>query len=578
MVKLSKYILKYWYFVILLLVFVVIQTQANLTIPELLGKMMNEGIMKQDQDQVIKIGMEMLGYVFVTGVAAVFASYFASVLSTSYGRDVREDVFKRVETYSASEFDQISTASLITRSTNDIVQTQTVWYMLLRLATMAPIMGIGGFTRALKVNEQAGVVFGVAIGALALIFIVVSVVAIPLFTKAQRSLDKLNLVARERLTGVRVIRAYNRDQEESKRFDFANMDLKTVNTKVNRIMAVTMPLFQLIMSLTIVAIIWLGANQIQQLKMSGGDIMTLIQYASQVLFAFIMVAMIFIMVPRASASAKRINEVLDLQPSIVSAKHPIHEFPETGTIEFKDVSFTYPGAELPVLQNISFKSRPGEITAIIGGTGSGKSTFINLIPRFYEATKGTVLIDGVDINAMDLKTLRSKIGLVPQKAVLFSGTVATNLEFGKPGASEEEMWHALTVAQSRRFVEEKEDNLNSEVAQGGKNFSGGQKQRLSIARAIIKKPNVYIFDDSFSALDYKTDSELRSALKDETKDASVIIVGQRIASIMDADRILVLDQGEVIGMGTHEELMNSCEVYQEIARSQLSQEEIERGR
>lgn len=539
-----------------------------------MADIIDTGVIQKDIPYIWKVGGFMLLVAAIGTICSVAASFLSAKVSMKYGRDLRFKVFSHVENFSLQEFDQIGTASLITRTTNDITQVQQVLNMMLRMMVSAPLMAIGGIIMAFSKDTKLSMVIVVAVPLLFFVIFLVVRKGIPLFKLVQVKLDHVNRVLRENLTGIRVIRSFNRVDYEKKRFDAANFDLTDVSIKVNKIMAVLMPFMMLIMNYTSIAIIWFGAIRIDNGNMQVGDLMAFLQYAMQIMFSMIMLSMMFVLIPRASASATRINEVLEINPVIIEKEKEKCSTQKRGYVEFQNVTFSYPGAEEPALTNISFSAHPGEITAIIGGTGSGKSTLIKLIPRFYDIDSGRILVDGVEVTKMSLESLREKIGMVPQKAVLFSGTVAENIRFGKEDASDEEVKHAAQVAQATEFISEMKKGFDSEISQGGSNVSGGQKQRLSIARALVRKPEIYIFDDSFSALDFKTDAKLRAALKQETIESTVFIVAQRVTTIMDADRIIVLDEGEVAGIGTHQELMNTCEVYQEIVSSQLSEEEI----
>ena len=507
-------------------------------------------------------------------VCSVISTFLSSRTSVGFGRILRNKLFTKVESFSLHEFDKIGTATLITRTTNDVTQIQAVTIMIFSIMLFAPLTALGGIVMALREDAPLTWIFAVIIPLLGIIIGVTLKSAMPLFKLMQVKIDKLNLVLREGLTGIRVIRAFNRIDTEKVRFDDASTDLMDNAIKVNKIMAFLMPMMMLIMNVTTVAIIWFGGIRIDAGNMEIGSLIAFIQYGMQILFGFLMLSMVFIMIPRAQASAIRINEVLEMEPEILDPKMPILADKESGYVEFKDVSFSYPGADQPAVSNITFSAKPGEITAIIGGTGSGKSTLINLIPRFYDATSGFVLVDGVDVREMSQESLRAKIGFVPQKTVLFSGTIAENIKYGKDNATVEEIEHAANVAQATDFINTMTDGYEHVISQGGTNISGGQKQRLSIARALVRKPEIYIFDDSFSALDFKTDAKLRAALKNETAKATVLIIAQRVATVMDADRIIVLDDGAISGMGTHKELLTSCKVYHEIVSSQLSEEEL----
>ncbi|HIR94028.1 MAG TPA: ABC transporter ATP-binding protein [Candidatus Egerieimonas intestinavium] len=527
-------------------------------------------------DYIKSSGIQMLGLAFVTMAAAIAVTFLSCRLAASLGRSLRNEIFGKVISFSSSEMNQFSTASLITRSTNDIQQVQMMTTMMFRIVLYAPILGIGGVIKVLNTEGSMTWILAVAV---ALIMVVVGVlfkVAMPRFRRLQTLIDRVNLVAREILTGIPVIRAFSREKREEERFEEANQNLTRTNLFVNRCMTFMMPLMMLIMNGITVLIVYTGAHTIDSGTMQVGDMMAFIQYAMQIIMSFLMITMISIMLPRAEVSAKRINQVLDTQVEIENpaiCKSPRED--KKGELEFRNVSFAYPGAEEKVLENISFTAARGETVAFIGSTGSGKSTLVNLIPRFFDVTEGEILLDGVDIREMDLKDLRRRLGYVPQKGVLFSGTIDSNLRYGCPDAPEEAIRRAAEIAQATEFIEAKPEKYRSPIAQGGSNVSGGQKQRLSIARAIAKNPEVYIFDDSFSALDFKTDVTLRKALKESTGDATTLIVAQRISTIIHADQILVLDEGRVAGKGTHKELLKTCEVYRQIATSQLSEEELD---
>lgn len=508
----------------------------------------------------------------------VFANLNSAKVAMGFSRDLRTDLFIKVESFSLGEFNTLGTSSLITRTTNDITQVQQVVLMSLRMMVTAPLMVIGGLIMALSTNLELSVILLISIPILVVVILLVARSGMPLFKSMQVKLDKLNLVLRENLTGIRVIRAFNKVPYEQKRFDDANSDLMQTAIKVNKIMAVLMPSMMIIMNLTSVALIWFGGIRIQAGAFEVGSLIAFIQYVMQIMMALVMVTMMFVLIPRAAASAERINEVLETPFEIQDSVSGDVDCKIHGEVTFKDVTFAYPNSEEPALTHITFDTKPGKTTAIIGGTGSGKSTLISLIPRFYDITSGQLLVDGIDVKDMTQAQLRQKIGLVPQKAILFNGTIRDNMKYGKEDATDEEIWQALEVAQARDFVSEMEDGLDSYIAQGGSNVSGGQKQRLCIARALIRKPEIYIFDDSFSALDFKTDAKLRKALKHETTNSAVILVAQRVSTIMDADEILVLYDGKIVGQGTHKELLNTCDVYKEIALSQLSKEEIENGK
>lgn len=560
--------------ILLIFLFIFGQAMAELALPTLMADIVNNGMMKGDNGYIITYGGYMLIVALASTVFSIIGAFLSAKVSLGVGQNLRNTLFTRVENYSLNEFDKLGTASLITRTTNDIVQIQTVLVMMLRFMIYAPVMSVGGIIMAVSKDKGLTLILLVVIPIMLIFMGAVAYKVMPAFKAMQKKLDRLNMVLRENLTGIRVIRAFNKLEHERKRFEVANADLTDTSIKVNQMMAIMHPFMMIIMNITSIAITWFGGWRIAEGTMQVGDMMAFIQYAMQIMFSFIMVAMMFVMVPRAQASADRINEVLEMEPEIVD---PVirKEFKDIkGYVEFENVSFRYPGAEEPALCNISFTAGPGEITAIIGGTGSGKTTLINLIPRFYDVCEGRILVDGVDISELYQDDLRSKIGFVSQSAILFSGSISENIRYGKRDATDEEVSYAADIAQATSFITEMPLGFETMIAQGGTNISGGQKQRLSIARAIVRKPEIYIFDDSFSALDFKTDSLLRSALKKETKDAAVIIVAQRVSTVVDADRILVLHDGELVGSGKHKDLIKSCQVYREIASSQLSEEEL----
>jgi len=571
--RLFRYLAPYKLLIISIIGLVFLQTLTELYLPTLMSDIIDTGVIQQDIPYIWRIGGFMLLITLLGTICAITASYFSAKVSMTFGKELRNRVFGHVENFSLHEFGDVGTASLITRTTNDVTQVQLVLNMILRMMVMAPLMAIGGVIMALSKDVGLSWVIIVAVPILILVIFLIIRKAIPLFSVVQVRLDSVNRVLRENLTGVRVIRSFNRINFEKERFRKANLDLTNTTIQVNKIMAVMMPSMMLIMQLTQIAIVWFGGLRINAGDMQVGDLMAFIQYAMQIMFSMVMLSMMFVLIPRASASAARINEVLDIKPTIVEHQKEDVTTNLKGYVEFQNVTFEYPGAEKPALKDVSFKAAPGETTAIIGGTGSGKSTLLKLISRFYDASSGVVLVNGVDVKEMPIQFLREKIGLVPQKAVLFTGTVRENILFGNEQASEEEIIHAVKVAQACDFVTQMKEGFDSIIAQGGTNVSGGQKQRLSIARALVRKPEVYLFDDSFSALDFKTDAKLRAALKPETKESTVFIVAQRVSTVMDAERIIVLDEGEVAGIGTHQELMDTCEVYQEIVSSQLSEEE-----
>lgn len=524
---------------------------------------------------IINNGVLMIGIALISGAATVAVAFFSSKIAAGLARNLRLDVFKKVETFSNKEFDKFSTASLITRSTNDITQIQMITMMMIRMVIYAPILAVGGIFRAIAKSPEMSWIIAVAVIVLVGFIIGIFSVSLSRFKIIQDLIDRLNLVTRENLTGMMVIRAFNTQKFEEKRFDDANTDLTTVSLFVNRVMSAMLPVMMLVMNGVTVAIIWVGAHQVADSRMQVGDMIAFLQYAMQIIMAFLFLSMMFIMLPRASVSADRIAEVLETESSINDPVNP-KRLPEPfkGVVEFRNVCFRYPDAEENVLHDISFTARPGETTAIIGSTGSGKSTVINLIPRFYDVTEGAILLDGVDIREVTQHDLRAKIGYIPQKGMLFSGTIESNLRYADEFASADRLTEAARVAQATEFIADKADGLATDISQGGTNVSGGQRQRLAIARALVTQPPIYIFDDSFSALDYRTDVALRKALKESTGNSTVLIVAQRISTIKTAEQIVVLDEGRIVGIGTHDELMADCETYREIALSQLSREEL----
>ena len=532
-------------------------------------------IAQQQSSYILRIGAIMLAVTLLSAVATISVGYLSAKIAAGIGRDLRKDVFRKVESFSSAEFDKFPTASLITRSTNDITQLQMVTMFLVRLAFYAPIMGVGGIIRAIGKGSDMWWTIAVAVLVLLGVIGIIITIALPKFRVMQKLIDRLNLVSRENLSGLLVIRAFNMQPFEEKRFDKANEDLTENTLFIARIMAVMMPVMMFILNILSVVILWVGAHQVAQANMQVGDMIAFLQYAMQIVFAFLMLSMLFIILPRAQVSADRIADVLETELLItdpVSPKSLNGSF--TGNVEFRNVSFRYPGADTDVLHDISFVARPGETTAFIGSTGSGKSTVVNLIPRFYDVTDGAILMDGVDVREVTQHALREKIGYVPQKGVLFSGTIESNLRYADENAPEDMLQTAVTIAQAAEFVNSSPDGLTAEISQGGTNVSGGQRQRLSIARALVKQAPVYIFDDTFSALDFKTDAALRRALQQSIQDSTILVVTQRVSTVKNAEQIVVLDQGRVVGKGTHEELMESCETYQEIALSQLSMEEL----
>jgi len=530
---------------------------------------------KLQSNYILIAGAKMLLLALISMAATVIVGLLAARVAAGLGKNLRKKVFRKVTSFSSSEFNKFSTASLITRSTNDIQQVQTLMVMLLRIVFYAPILGIGGVIKVLNTDLSMGWIIAVAVMAILTLVIVLFSIAIPKFKSVQKLVDKINLITRESLIGMLVIRAFNNQRHEEEKFEKANGDLTRTNLFINRLMALMMPMMMFIMNGITVLIIWVGAHQVDAGNMQVGNMMAFMQYTMQIIMAFLMISMVSIMLPRASVSAQRIAEVLDTEVAITDLEEPKKlSVDKKGYVEFNNVSFRYPGAEEDVLSNITFTAKPGETTAFIGSTGSGKSTLINLIPRFFDVTSGEILIDGTNIREVSQRELREKIGYVPQKGVLFTGTIESNIKYGRREATEEEIVKAAEIAQAMEFISSKPERFNTEISQGGTNVSGGQKQRLSIARALIKKPEIFIFDDSFSALDFKTDAVLRKALKTEILESTVLIVAQRISTIMNADKIIVLDEGKIVGTGTHKDLMENCEVYKQIALSQLSKEEL----
>ncbi|EOW8178079.1 ABC transporter ATP-binding protein [Listeria monocytogenes] len=573
MMKLMKRLKPYWLSITAVLVLTFGQVIGQLYLPTLMSNIIDKGVVTGDTDYIWSTGMKMLLISFASVILSVIVVYLASRISMGFGKDLRDKIFTKVEDFSLQEFDKVGTSSLITRTTNDVVQIQNVLYMMMRLMVMAPIMLLGGIIMAVGRDAKLSLIFVVVLPLLLLLVVILGGKAMPMFKSLQKKMDKLNRVIREGLTGIRVVRSFNRNEDELEKFEEANADYATTAIKVNRLLSLMSPLMMLLMNLTSIAIVWIGSIFIGNGDMQVGDLMAFIQYAMQIMMSFMMLSAVFIMIPRAGASAERINEVLDMNAEILNPENPKTSTPPA-KLSFENVTFRYEGAEKPVIEDITFEANAGETVAIIGSTGAGKSTLINMIPRFYDVESGVVKINGIDVREMDQSSLRQKIGLVPQKAVLFTGTIASNMRYGKEDATDEEIWAALRTAQAENFVSKLANGLGSRVEQGGNNFSGGQKQRLSIARSLIRKPEIYIFDDSFSALDFKTDAKLREALKAETTEAVTLIVAQRITSVVNSDQIIVMNEGKIAGMGTHEELKESNQIYQEIMRSQLSEEEI----
>jgi ATP-binding cassette subfamily B protein len=574
MFKLFRFLKPYIIPITALVILVFFQAMASLYLPTLMSDIVDSGIINGDIGYITRTGGLMLLVAFGGSVCAITAGLLSSQVAVGFGRIIRNEIFNHVTNFSLNEFDKFDTPSLVTRSTNDITQIQNVMMFSMRMVILSPLMCIGAIIMAVSKDKHLAWVIIAIVPVLLTAILLIARKGFPLFQVIQSKLDKINLVVRESLIGIRVIRAFNRNDDQKKRFHLANLDLTETSIRVNQVMASMMPVMMLLMNLTTISVIWFGSVYIERGLTDIGDMMAFLQYAMQIMFAIGMAMMMFIMIPRAQAAAVRVNEVLETIPEIKDPDHPKPAGNKQGYLQFKNVTFRYHGAQEPAIQNISFEAHPGEVTAIIGSTGSGKSTLINLIPRFYDVSNGSVEIDGVDVRELSQEVLRSKIGLVPQKAILFSGTIADNIRYGKETASDAEVQHAAEIAQATEFISGMKDGYQSMIAEGGTNVSGGQKQRLSIARALVGKPEIYVFDDSFSALDFKTDAKLRAALRKETVDATVIIVGQRVATIMDADRIIVLDEGRIAGMGTHKELYQTCDVYREIVASQLSEEEI----
>lgn len=553
------------------------QAMCELALPGYMSDIINNGVIKGDMGCIRSTGLLMLLVAALGMAASITANLLGARTAAGAACRLREALFKKVTAFSEAELQQFSTASLITRSTNDIQMIQQASVMLLRMAFFAPIMGIGAVIKAVNTSVPLSWTIAVSLAAVIVIMAVSFTAIFPKFKVLQEKLDKVNLIMKERLEGILVIRAFNTEKKEQSRFDDANLEVTGINRFVNKAMSFMMPALTFVMSASGVLIVWAGAHMVETGTLPIGDMLAYLQYAMHVIMSFLVITMMFMMIPRAMVSAGRVGQVLDVEPTITEPAEPEKLEKARGQLAFRNVAFKYPDADEEVIKNIDFTAEPGRFTAIIGGTGSGKSTILKLIPRFYDVTEGEILLDGHDIRNLSLSQLRDQIGYVPQRGLLFSGTIADNMRFGKEDATDEEIGHAIAIAQAADFVEEKEDGINSEIVQGGTNVSGGQKQRLSIARALVKKPSIYLFDDSFSALDFKTDKILREALAEKVGDAAMIVVAQRINTILDADQIIVLDEGRMVGKGTHAELMRNCEVYKEIALSQLSEEELGRG-
>lgn len=555
-----------------------VQTFANLYLPDLNADIIDKGVATGDTGYIVRMGLYMLGIALVLGVASIAAVYWASRVAMGMGRDIRAALFRRVQDFSQREINQFGTPSLITRNTNDVQQVQMMTVIGLINMLAAPLMVIGGIVMALRQDALLTTTLAVILPIMGVVLFLIISRAIPLFRSMQVKIDRINQIMRETLSGIRVIRAFARTEHEEKRFDEANVDLTDVGLRVTKLFVLMFPALFLILNITTLAVMYFGGYRVASGDMAVGDLTAVLTYIMMILMFVLMATMMSAMIPRAAASADRIQEVLDVQPAIadpvVALPLPSRDGSGRGHLAFKDVEFRYPGAEDPVLTGITFSVAPGQTTAIVGSTGSGKSTLINLIPRFYDVSSGTIELDGVDIRDLSRDDLWSQIGFVPQKAFLFSGTVAGNLRYGREDASDAELWRALSIAQAKDFVEEMDGGLEACITQGGTNVSGGQRQRLAIARALVKQASIYVFDDSFSALDFKTDSQLRAALKREVADATVLIVAQRVSTIIHADQIIVLQDGTIAGLGTHQELLECCETYREIVYSQLSEEEV----
>ncbi len=572
MVEIMKYLKPYLWLVIVTISLVIVDSYVTLYLPDLMSQIVDKGIARGNVDYIWKVGAKMLLVSLVQVVAIVLMSFTSSKSATCASRDIRNDLFKKVQSFSLAEIDRFSPASLITRTTNDITQVQQALIMIQRMVIRAPIIAVGSIVMAISKDAKLTMILLISVPAASLAMYLIFAKVMPLFKSMQKKIDRLNLVLRERITGIRVIRAFNKEEYEKERFERANVDLTETALKVNRIGAIVFPIMTIIMNFTIVALIWFGAKQIDMGQLQVGTMMAVMQYVMQVLFSFIMISLIFVFLPRASVSAQRILEVLRTEPSIREPEQ-VEEPSGNGVIQFENVTFYYPGAKEPALSNVSFTAKNGQITAIIGNTGSGKTTILNLIMRFYDVTEGSVKIDGVDVRKIPLEKLRRLIGYAPQKPIIFSGTIAENIRFGRNELTDEDILRAAEIAQVTEFTQKLPEGLNAPVAQGGTNLSGGQKQRISIARAIAGKHRIYLFDDTFSALDFRTDAKIRSRLMRELKDATVIIVAQRVATIMHADQIIVLKDGRVEGVGRHEQLMRTCPVYSDIVLSQISEEE-----
>lgn len=574
MLKTFKKLQPYTFLILLNVVFIFISVFADLNLPNSLSKIIDIGVYGKNKQYIIMTGIFMLLIAVISFICNIISGFLAAKISTDFAQKLRGEVFRKVEDFSLEEMDKFGTSSLITRTTNDITQIQTFVQLMLKLLIMMPLMAVGGIIMAYSKSPELSNVIAISMPILIIAILIIAKYVIPLSVAVPQKLDRVNLVLREKLTGIRVIRAFNTQEHEKQKFELANTDLTQTVIKMQRVTSFLLPIATLVLYLTSVAITWSGAKLVDQGQMQVGDIVAVLQYIMQIMLAFMMMTMVFVMLPRARASMVRVNEVLDTQVSIKDENKTHQPIKQKGYIEFKDVSLTFHGADEPTIKNISFFAKPGQTTAIIGSTGSGKSSIINLIPRFYDTTEGAIFVDGIDIKELSLKELRERIGFVPQKAVLFRGTIKENIKFGNEQADDATVQKAAEIAQASDFIASKEEGYDAEVSQGGANLSGGQKQRIAIARAVVRTPEIYIFDDSFSALDFKTDIKLRRALSKETVNSTVIIVAQRVSTIKDADCIIVLENGQIAGKGKHQDLLQSCEVYKEIVTSQLSAEEM----
>lgn len=576
MKSVMKELLGYKKELVLIVLTVIGTTMCTLGLPSLLTRLIDEAIPEKNLPLVFEVGGIMLLLVVVGILCGIATSRISSTVSMGVGKNLRSKVFTKVQYFSQTEIDRFSTSSLITRTNNDITQVQVFLNQCLRIAVQAPIMCICGIILAISSSPKLSSVLIISIPVMAIVLVVIGKIAVPLSTKIQLKIDRINLIMREKLTGVRVIRAFGTTEFESNRFEAINRDYQKTNKRMQRTTNSVLPILTLILSFTAAMVMLMAANQVANKGMdyTVGEVMAIIQYIMQIMMAVIMLTLVFIMLPRAATAAQRAEEVLQTEPVIRNKEVTKNNTDQKGYLTFKNVTFTYDGADVPAIKNLSFEAKPGETTAIIGGTGMGKSTIVNLIPRLYDVTEGQILVDGIDVRDYDIEVLRQKIGFVPQKAVLFSGTIDSNIAFGDANADEDRIEEAVKIAQSYDFVMKKEQGFDSPISQGGTNVSGGQRQRLAIARAIVRKPEIYVFDDSFSALDFKTDKLLRQALSKETDNATVVIVAQRISTIMEADRIIVVENGEIAGIGTHSELLNNCDVYKEIVNSQMSKEDM----